>query len=53
VLFRSQLFVDAGGRPVEIVGGFAGAFPAPDPGRPARPIPVVIGVRARAPATRQ
>jgi hypothetical protein len=48
---QAQLFVDAGGRPVEVVGGFEGAFPAPDPNRTARPVPVVLGVRARAAPT--
>jgi hypothetical protein len=45
---QAQLFVSAGGRSLELVGGYEGAFPAPDPNRTARPIPNVIGVRARA-----
>jgi hypothetical protein len=44
---QAQLFVAAGGRTVEFVGGYEGAFVAPDPGRPAWPIPNVVGVRAR------
>jgi len=44
---QAQLFVAAGGQTVELVGGYESAFSAPDPHRPARPIPNVIGVRAR------
>ena len=41
---QAQLFVAAGGQAVELSGGYEGVFPAPDPDRPARPIPNVIGV---------
>jgi hypothetical protein len=44
---QAQLFVEAGGLTIELAGGYEGTFPAPDPQRPARPIPNVIGVRAR------
>jgi hypothetical protein len=44
---QAQLFVAAGGETVELVGGYEGAFVAPDPDRPAWPIPNVVGVRAR------
>jgi hypothetical protein len=44
---QAQLFVAAGGQTVELVGGHEGVFPAPEPNRPAWPIPNVIGVRAR------
>jgi hypothetical protein len=44
---QAQLFVSAGGRTVEFVGGYEGTFAASDPGRTARPIPNVIGVRQR------
>lgn len=44
---QAQLFVAAGGQTLELVGGREGVFPAPEPKRPAVPIPNVIGVRAR------
>jgi len=44
---QAQLFVDAGGQTIELVGGYEGIFSVPDPNRPAWPIPNVIGVRAR------
>ena len=44
---QAQLFVAAGGRTLELVGDFEGAFPAHDTSRTARPIPNVIGVRGR------
>lgn len=44
---QAQLFVEAGGTSLELVGGREGAFPAPDGARAARPVPNVIGVRAR------
>jgi hypothetical protein len=44
---QAQLFVSAGGQAVELVGGYESAFSTPDPNRPARPIPNVIGVRLR------
>lgn len=44
---QAQLFVAAGGEPLELVGGYEGVFPATDVNRPARPIPNVIGVRRR------
>ena len=50
---QAQFFVAAGGQTVELVGGYEGIFLAPDPNRPAWPIPNVIGVRSRtAPAGR-
>ena len=45
---QAQLYVAAGGQTIELVGGYEGVFAAPDPNRPAWPIPTVIGVRARA-----
>jgi hypothetical protein len=42
---QAQLFVAGAG--LELVGGYDGAFSNPDPDRPARPIPNVIGVRPR------
>ena len=45
---QAQLFVAAGGETIELVGGHEGVFPAPEPNRPAWPIPNVIGVRSRA-----
>ncbi len=42
---QAQLFVSAAGQSIELVGGHEGTFP--DPGRPAWPIPNVIGVRPR------
>jgi len=44
---QAQLFVSAGGETVEFVGGYEGTLAASDPGRTARPIPNVLGVRAR------
>jgi len=44
---QAQLFVAAGEQTLELVGGYEGVFPAPDPNRPALPIPNIIGVRAR------
>jgi hypothetical protein len=44
---QAQLFVAAGETTIELVGGHEGVFPAPEPNRPAWPIPNVIGVRAR------
>ena len=44
---QAQLFVSAGGETVEFVGGYEGTFAGSDPGRTARPIPNVIGVRQR------
>jgi len=44
---QAQLFVAAGGKTVELVGDYEGSFPAHDTSRTARPIPNVIGVRAR------
>lgn len=44
---QAQLFIEAGGQTIELVGGYEGIFSAPDPNRPAWPIPNVIGVRAR------
>ncbi len=44
---QAQLYVAAGGQTIELVGGYEGVFPAPDPSWPAWPIPNVIGVRAR------
>jgi len=44
---QAQLFVAAGGKTLELVGDYEGAFPAHDTSRTARPIPNVIGVRAR------
>lgn len=44
---QAQFFVAAGGQAIELVGGYEGIFPAPDPSRPAWPIPNVIGVRLR------
>lgn len=48
---QAQLFVAAGGKTVELVGDYEGAFPAHDTSRTARPIPNVIGVRARGPSS--
>ncbi len=45
---QAQLFVEAGGGHLELTGAREGAFPVPDGGRAARPIPNVIGVRKRA-----
>jgi hypothetical protein len=47
---QAQLFVAAGGERLELVGDHEGAFPPSEQGRPARPIPNVIGVRQRAAA---
>ena len=44
---QAQLFVAAGGQTIELVGGHEGVFPAPEPNRPAWPIPNIIGVRPR------
>ena len=44
---QAQLFVAAGGLTLELAGWYEAVFPAPDPNRPAWPIPNVIGVRAR------
>jgi len=44
---QAQLFVAAGERTIELVGGHEGVFPAPELSRPAWPIPNIIGVRAR------
>jgi hypothetical protein len=44
---QAQLFIAAGGRTVEAVGGYETAFAVPDASRTARPIPNVIGVRPR------
>lgn len=44
---QAQFFVAAGGQTIEMVGEYEGIFPAPDPSRPAWPIPNVIGIRAR------
>jgi hypothetical protein len=44
---QAQLFVSAGGETVEFVGGYEGTLAASDPGRTARPVPNVIGVRHR------
>jgi hypothetical protein len=44
---QAQLFVSAGGESVELVGGYEGTLAASDPGRTARPVPNVIGVRQR------
>jgi hypothetical protein len=44
---QAQLFVAAGGRTVEAVGGHESAFAVPEASRTARPIPNVIGVRPR------
>ena len=50
---QAQLFVAAGGERFELVGTREGAFIPSELGRPARPIPNVIGVRQRpAPAGR-
>jgi hypothetical protein len=46
---QAQLFVAAGGETVELVGGYEGTPAASDPGRTARPIPNVLGVRRRPP----
>ena len=46
---QAQLFVAAGGQTVELVGGYEGVFPDPDPKPAAWPIPNVIGVRSRRP----
>jgi hypothetical protein len=44
---QAQLYVAAGGRTIELVGGYEGVFSGPDADRPAWPIPNVIGIRAR------
>jgi len=44
---QAQLFVAAGGQTTELVGGYEGVFSAPDPSRSARPIPNILGIRAR------
>lgn len=47
---QAQLFVAAGGERLELVGNHEGAFAPAEQGRPARPIPNVIGVRQRSAA---
>ena len=42
---QAQLFIAAGGQTIELVGEYEGIFSAPDPQRPAWPIPNVIGIR--------
>lgn len=50
---QAQLFVAAGGERVELVGSHEGVFSPSELGRPAHPIPNIIGVRQRpAPAGR-
>lgn len=44
---QAQLFVAAGGEPLELVGGYEGIFAGSRPDRAAPPIPNVIGVRPR------
>jgi len=44
---QAQFFVVAGGERLELVGTHEGAFPPAEQGRPARPVPNVIGVRQR------
>jgi hypothetical protein len=44
---QAQLFVTAGGERLELVGDHEGASAPSEQGRPARPIPNVIGVRQR------
>jgi len=44
---QAQLFVAAGGERLELVGDHEGASAPSEQGRPARPIPNVIGVRQR------
>jgi hypothetical protein len=45
---QAQLFVSRGDRGVELVGGYETALPLAERNPPARPIPNVIGVKARA-----
>jgi hypothetical protein len=44
---QAQLFVSHGALTLELVGGYDAAFAMPGPNRSARPVPNVIGVRAR------
>ena len=44
---QAQLFVAAGGERLELVGDHEGASAPAEQGRPARPVPNVIGVRQR------
>jgi len=44
---QAQFVVAAGGQTIELVGSYEGIFPAPDPKRPAWPIPNIIGIRKR------